>query len=110
LEPDARRPGGEAPLRLGDLVPAHGGSASRIARAPAAIPQEGPAIPAEAAPPEGGTFGRVFDALVRIEEHIGVRGAKSDAAPQWLDEEDDLADRIQDILRRQVRRHGIDAP
>jgi hypothetical protein len=49
-------------------------------------------------------------ALARIEERLAASTKSADPRTQWLTEDDNLAERIHDILRRQALRHGIDAP
>ena len=74
--------------------------------------------PASAKPPTAdhagiGSLGRVFDSLARIEQQIAARGAQAghaETATRWYEDDDGLAGRIHDILRRQVERHGIDLP
>ena len=51
--------------------------------------------------------------MARIENQLAVSAqaaAPAPVAPQWLSDDDTLAERIHDILRRQARRHGIDTP
>lgn len=51
--------------------------------------------------------------MARIENHLAAAAqsaAPAPVAPQWLSDDDTLAERIHDILRRQARRHGIDTP
>lgn len=66
----------------------------------------------------------VAQALSRIEARLAAAPAAAAAAaaasvrvpdaapasPEWLDDDERLAERIHDILRRQARRHGIDTP
>jgi hypothetical protein len=57
----------------------------------------------------------VAQALSRIEAKLAAAGSMrvADATPasaEWLDDDERLAERIHDILRRQARRHGIDPP
>ena len=59
---------------------------------------------------ERGSLGRVFDSLARIEQQVAARAPHAEPATQWYDDDDGLAGRIHDILRRQVERHGIDLP
>jgi len=63
---------------------------------------------ASAGAPERGSLGRVFDSLARIEEQVAARAPHAEPMTQWYDDDDGLAGRIHDILRRQVERHGID--
>jgi len=59
---------------------------------------------------ERGSLGRVFDSLARIEQQVAARASRAEPETQWYDDDDGLAGRIHDILRRQVERHGIDLP
>jgi len=63
---------------------------------------------ASAGAPERGSLGRVFDSLARIEQQVAARAPHVEPVTQWYDDDDGLAGRIHDILRRQVERHGID--
>lgn len=78
---------------------------------PPAAPPTAPAAPLPAAPwpeAERAALAGLAASLARIEGHLAAPAPAE--APQWLDDDEHLADRIHDILRRQARRHGIDTP
>jgi hypothetical protein len=102
----------DAVVRLRELL---GESVQTASRAdsepapPAALSQSAASLEVPIA--ERASLGRVVDTLARIEERLAGRGPQAEATFQWFDDGDDgLAQRIQGILRRQVERHGIDAP
>ena len=69
----------------------------------------------DAAPPApawaGDALAGLSASLERIENQLAAAApTQAPAAPQWLTDDDTLAERIHDILRRQARRHGIDTP
>lgn len=69
----------------------------------------------DAAPPApawaGDALAGLSASLERIENQLAAAApAQAPAAPQWLTDDDTLAERIHDILRRQARRHGISTP
>lgn len=96
-------------LRLCDLTDPNPSHRPNPVDQPAAIPGTGALHDSSSASAaERGSLGRVFDSLARIEQQVAAR-ASSHAEPmtQWYDDDDGLAGRIHDILRRQVERHGI---
>lgn len=101
--PPSRRPA--------DPAAETGAAAERARIAPAATdaPSAG-SRPVDRSPLPAVAPGALADlaaTLARIESRLGV---PAPAAPQWLDDDEHLAGRIHDILRRQAQRHGIDTP
>ena len=100
-----------AVLRLADLV---GSAALREARGSEAPVPLQPPLDAESITDSraagGDMLGRMAGALARIEERLVTPVPHAEPTPQWLADDDSLAERIHDILRHQALRHGIDAP
>lgn len=96
-------------VRLADVLgPAADAAAPAGTAPPAAASSE--TAPTAVAAAGSGSLGRVVDALARIEERLAANAPPGGSPTQWLEDDDGLAARIQGILRRQVERHGIDAP
>lgn len=101
----------DATLRLTDLTAPQRSAGPDVTAQPAAIPGTAPIDdPASVAATEWGSLGRVFDSLARIEQHVAARAGHAEPQTQWYEDDDGLAGRIHDILRRQVERHGINLP
>ena len=100
-----------AVLRLADLAGRSLVEDTQRADAPVSVnpPSEAASASASSAAGEG-VLGRMAGALARIEERLAAPTSSAEPRTQWLTEDDDLAERIHDILRRQALRHGIDAP
>ena len=108
---EAELPRADATLRLRDLTTPEASSRPDIATQPAMIPRadsvdDRPSV----AVTEQGSLGRVFASLARIEQQVTARSGHAEPETQWYDDDNGLADRIHDILRRQVERHGINLP
>lgn len=102
--------GPPAILRLGDLAAP---AAPRDTRANAPVPagqSHEPGDQSSPSPAGASILGRMAGALARIEERLAAPAPSAEPQTQWLAEDDTLAERIHDILRRQALRHGIDAP
>ena len=115
-EGEATRP--DVMLRLVDLTDPLGSQRPESnashrpdpAAPPVAMPGMGSVDDPSSAGAEWKSLGRVFDSLARIEQQVAARVPHAPPVTQWYDDDDGLAGRIHEVLRRQVERHGIDLP
>jgi hypothetical protein len=95
----ARHTGGGLPAPVPDAQHAGGGFPATVADAPHA-PQAGPDLVRRLA--------RSDDSLEAVQSRQAEMTAGSPPAVQWLEDDDELAGRLQRVLGRQARARGID--
>lgn len=109
-----------AALRPSAQASSHPGPAATSSPTAWRGPSERAVAEALPAPADGGdALASLSASMARLESQLAASAsasasatasAQTPVAPQWLSDDDTLAERIHDILRRQARRHGIDTP